>query len=239
MLTARQWTGLAAIGYTIAFNIPFSILASTFDYPDVLRRPAGEVLTLFAVGGAPLVLTWYAFVLVAVLLLPMAIALAMRPAWVVQHPALSLGAAIAGGLSALAQAIGLSRWVFVIPEVARNYADPAATDASRQMAETAFSTLNLYGGVAIGEHIGQLFLALFLLLVGVLQARTGYWLRAVIGLMAAAAIFVGTGEGLAIALGSPGEVFGMITIAGFLLLTAWLLVTGASDLRPQEATRRS
>ena len=28
------------IGFAIAFNVPFSVLASTFDYPDVLRRPA-------------------------------------------------------------------------------------------------------------------------------------------------------------------------------------------------------
>jgi hypothetical protein len=71
-----------------------------FDYPAVLRRPAGEILTLFNAGGTRLILTWHAFAFLALLFVPLA------------------------------------------------------------AAEGTFNLINLYGGVAIGEHIGQLMTAL-------------------------------------------------------------------------------
>lgn len=73
----RPVTGLAAIAVAIGFNVPFAILGATFEYPDVLRRPAGEVLELFAQGGAPLTLTWHAFALSALALAPLAFALTL------------------------------------------------------------------------------------------------------------------------------------------------------------------
>jgi hypothetical protein len=42
---------------------------------------------------------------------------------------------------------------------------------------------------------------------------------------------LGTGEGLAIALGRSGEVFSFATITGFLVLSLWLIVTGLGLLR--------
>ena len=43
--------------------------------------------------------------------------------------------------------------------------------------------------------------------------------------------FLGTGEGVAIALGADGEAFAVATIGGFLWLTVWLLATGVGLLR--------
>lgn len=43
--------GLATIGEALLFNLAFARLASGFDYPDILRRPAEEVLARFAEGG--------------------------------------------------------------------------------------------------------------------------------------------------------------------------------------------
>ena len=100
MPISRPATGLAAIALAIAFNIPFSILASTFSYPDILRRPAAEVLGLFSAGGSPLVLTWYAFMLVALALVPMSVALAITPQRLLTSPGRVVGAAICGGTSA-------------------------------------------------------------------------------------------------------------------------------------------
>lgn len=36
------------------FNVTFAILARTFDYPDILRRPTDEVLARFRAGGSRL-----------------------------------------------------------------------------------------------------------------------------------------------------------------------------------------
>lgn len=223
--------GMTTLVFAIAFNIPFSLLGFIFDYPAVLRRPAGEVLSLFHAGGATLVLTWHAFALAALALVPLAIALSIRSDRLARFPALTIGAAIAGSLAGLTQAIGLWRWVFVIPGLSRDYIDPATTEATRLAAEQTFTVLNLYGGVAIGEHIGQLLTALFVLLLSLVQWRDAWRITASIGFMAAAAIACGTTEGLMIALGQPGDLFGLITIAGFLGLTVWLISTGIALLR--------
>lgn len=223
--------GLAAIAYAIAFNIPFSVLSATFDYPAVLRRPPGEVLALFHAGGAQLILIWHAFAFIALLFVPFAAALSLRGDRVARYPALAIGAAIAGGLAGLAQAIGLWRWVFVVPALAAAYVDPAASDASRSAIEGTFSLINLYGGVAVGEHIGQLLTALFVALVTAVEFAEAHYVTGCLGVAAAAAIAVGTGEGLALALGRSGDSFGLVTVAGFLLLTVWLIASGIGILR--------
>lgn len=231
MTNRRPVTGLSAIVLAIIFNVPFSILAATYNYPDVLRGPAGEALDLFAAGGASLILTWHAFALSALALAPMAIALSLTPARVASKPALSIGAAILGALAGVAQAMGLWRWVFVIPELARTHADPNATPEAKLAAEQAFAILNQYGGVAIGEHLGQLLTALFVLLLACAQWSEKARISAVIGFATALAIAAGTGEGLAIALGQSGEMFSLATIGGFLGLTLWLIATGIGLLR--------
>ena len=40
------------IALPIAFNAAFAGLALAFDYPDILRRPTGEVLERFRAGGS-------------------------------------------------------------------------------------------------------------------------------------------------------------------------------------------
>lgn len=229
--TRRPLLGLATIAFAIAFNAPYSILAATFDYPGVLRRPAGEILTLFNAGAAELILTWHAFGLAAFLLIPLSILLSLRGDRIAAAPSLAMGAAIAGSLAGLTQVLGLWRWVFVVPSLARAYVDPASTDAAKAGAEAAFNLINLYGGVAVGEHLGQLLTALFVLLLSLVQWREGHRVTAVTGVVTTAAIVVGTGEGLAIALGRSGEVFGPFTTVGFLGLTVWLIMAGVRLVR--------
>ena len=232
-IPARSGAGAGAIALGLAFNVPFSLLAISYDYPDILRRPAAEALDRFAMGGPGLILTWYAFGLTALAFVPVAVALSLTAPRLQRWPALAVGAAVAGALAGLTQAIGLMRWVFVIPGLARAHADARATPDARAAAERAFDLLNAYGGVAIGEHLGQLLTALFVLMLSRLQWLEGRRMTAAVGLASAAALVVGSGEALAIALERSGEVFGLITIAGFLGLTAWLLLTGAGLFRGQ------
>jgi hypothetical protein len=233
MATARPITGAGAIAFAIMFNVPFSILAATYDYPDTLRRPAGEALDLFAAGGAQLLMTWHAFALSALALAPLAIALSLTPERVKERPALAIGSAITGALAGLAQAIGLWRWVFVVPGLANAHANGDAE--TQRAAERAFDILNQYGGVAIGEHLGQWLTALFILMLALAQWRERARISAVIGFIASALIAVGTHEGVAIALGRPGEMFAMITIAGFIAFSVWLITTGIGLFRTARA----
>jgi hypothetical protein len=127
--------------------------------------------------------------------------------------------------------MGLWRWVFVVPGLARAHADPSSSTETQRAAEQTFDLINQYGGVAIGEHLGQLLTALFVLQLGVLQWREGSRLSARLGIATAVAIVMGTNEGLAIALGLSGELFVLATIAGFLGLTAWLIAAGIGLMR--------
>ena len=226
--TARRQTllGVSAIALAILFNGPYAVLAMSFDYPQVLRLPAGEVLDRFASGGPGLVLTWSGFALAALALTPMALALSLSSDRIRRAPALSIGAAVVGALAGVTQAMGLMRWVFVVPDLARDHMSPEA--GVRAAAEQGFSLLNAFGGMAIGEHLGQLLTALFVLLLALTQAGEGRRITAGLGLTTAVAIGLGTGEGLAMALGGDGGLFSLATIGGFLGLTAWLITTGAA-----------
>lgn len=227
-MASPRMTGFAAIALGIGFNVPYAILAAIFDYPQILRQPAVTVLARFAAGGPALVWAWYAFMLAALALIPVALWLSIDADRLVRRPALAIGAGLAGALAGLAQAIGLARWVFVIPILARR---PGAGFAAH-----GFDVINAYGGIAIGEHIGQLLTALFAAQLAALQRAEGHTILARVGLVSAAGIAAGTGEGLALSLDGGGGPFAVATIIGFLALSLWLVATGWTLARtPTEA----
>jgi Domain of unknown function (DUF4386) len=229
----RTLLGAAALILAIAFNLPFALLAANFDYPDILRRPAGEVLDAFAAGGDPLILTWYAFALCAVGLIVFAPALAMATADWTRRPGLAVSAALFGALAGLAQAIGLFRWVFAVPALALLHVDPATDAATRASLETAFTLLNGWGGVAIGEHLGQILTLVWVALAALQALSNGQRFArpaAAIAAVAVAGIGVGLGEGVSIALGHEAPLLAMATVAGYLAFSLWLIVNGAGFL---------
>lgn len=229
----RRATGVAAIMLAVVFNIPYAILASVYDYPGILRSPPAEALDRFAAGGSFLILVWHDFAMAALALAPLSIALAITPSRLRDAPGLAISAAIMGAMAGLAQAIGLWRWVFVVPQLARTHIDPASLPADRAAAERAFELLNAYGGVAIGEHLGQVLTAMFVATLATLQWRERAKMTAIGGFVTALALVVGTNEGLAMALGESGDAFALATIGGFLGLTVWLIATGVGLLRRQ------
>lgn len=234
MSASAKTTGLAAIALAIGFNIPFSILGSTFDYPDILRQPAAIVLERFQTGGGGLVLTWYAFMLSAVLMVPVAAALARETRELADRPTLRTIAILSGTTAGLLQAIGLSRWVFVVPGLARIQADPAATEAARAQAQASFELLNSWGGVAIGEHLGQIFTVMFVAALAIAQLGSMLKLMksaGVAGILAALMIAAGLGEGAAIAMDTDPGMLGLFTVVGYIVFTLWLILTGAALLR--------
>ncbi|MBR7621046.1 DUF4386 family protein [Phenylobacterium sp. 20VBR1] len=226
-------TGLAAIALAVGFNIPYAALASLYEYPAILRRPAADALDLFAAGGPPLVLAWIGFMLAALAMVPLATALAITPQRLTARPALAVGAAVSGALAGLAQAIGLSRWVFAVPALAE--AHLTGSPEARLSAEHAFDLLNAWGGVAIGEHLGQLLTAAFVLQVALLQRAERRTIAGLLGLTTTALLLAGAAEGPAVALGVSGEAFALTTIAGFLALTLWLIATGVGLIRVPRA----
>ena len=230
--TLRRLAGVLLILTPIAFNLLFTLLSVTFEYPDILREPAGYVLEQFDAGGAGLVATWYGFMLTAVLFVPLV---------VLVHRVLAgdgreadepfyLGLATAFGVVAgVVQFLGLARWPFLVPYLADSYTDPASSEATRESVAVIFEAFNRYAGVAVGEHLGYLFTGLWTALVALavlrspLFGRLGRWFG-LLGLVSAAGILAGTSEFVGFTLAAD-----VVTVA-YILWSVWLLAFGIALL---------
>ncbi len=105
--------GVLLLPLPVAFNVAFGVLAATFDYPDILRRPTHEVLARFRQGGTKLLLWWWIFALTAAALAPLAVLVA-RALDEASGTLLVVGATV-GVLAGLVQLLGLIRWPFLVP----------------------------------------------------------------------------------------------------------------------------
>jgi hypothetical protein len=112
-----------------------------------------EVLERFRAGGSGLILLWWAFMLSGLLLIAGAVLLGQSLGFGGIVP---LATAI-GVLAGLVQMLGLLRWVYVVPGLARSYADPTLGPEQREVHATVFRALRQYLGVGVGEHLGYLF----------------------------------------------------------------------------------
>src|SRR5215212_4494886 len=159
---ARVVTALLLITVPILFNLFFFLLQASFDYPGILRQPSEEVLSRFAAGGSSLIAIWYGFAMVPALFIPAAVLL--RRAFPDTTPLLDLATPFAV-VAGLVQLLGLVRWPFLVPELARTALDPASSEASRAAAVTVFEAFHQYAGVAVGEHLGYLFTGAWTLVI--------------------------------------------------------------------------
>lgn len=219
-MTTAQLTGILLVLVPLMFNIVFFLLQRTFDYPDILRRPTGEVLTRFQEGGARLIALWYAFVLASLFFLPVAILTPQvlapdRPLFVVSATAIGL-------LAGLVQTLGLVRWPFVVPYLARAYSSPTATQVTRDAVTVVFQAFHRYAGAAVGEHLGYLFTSLWTVLIAVAMTHSPLfpaWMGW-IGLIPALGIFLGLFEEVGF---KPA---GAINAISYVLWSIWLVAAG-------------
>jgi hypothetical protein len=227
--------GLGLIVLGVGMNIPFAVLGATFDYPDILRRPTAEVLARFQAGGPALIFTWYAFAAAALGLVPVALLVhdALAPSDGRRgSPGLRL-ATLAGLGAGLVQAMGLIRWVFVVPGLARTYADPCANESARAAAEVAFESLHQFAGVALGEHLGQIGTALWAALVTreLQRGRMVPGWTAWVGFGGAGLVALGLTEGFATVIAFDPGWFGLATPVGYIALSVWMVAVGVSFVR--------
>ena len=166
----RRLTGILFVIGAVLVNIPYTLLIMNFDYPDILRQPTGQILTRFQEGGTGLIFTWLAFAWVG---LPLLMAIVMLQGVLQREdvPYLWSGT-VAGIIGGIAQMIGLLRWTFVVPVLAGTYADPTASAAAKESAVVVFQAIHQYGGVVLGEHIGQTFTIIWMVLISLAMFRS-------------------------------------------------------------------
>jgi hypothetical protein len=235
-LQLARTTGILLILLVVLSNIPYMLLIQTFGYDDILREPVDVVLTQFHAGGTRLILTWFTFGLAALLFVPASLLLHQVMNWQMQRndlPYLPI-ATLMGTLSGILQAIGLMRWVFVVPVLANIYTAPTASATTHDAVSVVYQAVHQYGGVVIGEHLGQTLLIGWTIGVG-LTMRTSPLFKSWVawwGLFTTPLLLLGQSELLATVI--PEMPIVETTPIGFILWEVWLLVVGVSLLRVPE-----
>lgn len=208
---SRRVTAALLVAGAVVVNAAFLGLGAVFDYPEILNRPAADVLATFhdnrlVISGLFLLLATGAALLAPI---------SLRVGRLGQSAALR--ASIPVGLAAAAvQVIGLLRWPLLVPGL--DPADPSASDT--------FDTLHLVLGTVIGETLGYALTAVWTVLVAVGLSRSllGRPLAAV-GVVSAAMIATGTVEPLGVPL------VGLTNFTGYIVWSAWLIAVAVVLLR--------
>jgi len=210
------------------FNTTFALLGKRFEYPDILRKPVTEILDRFRAGGSSLILLWWMFMLSGLLLIPAVVLLGQALGLTGIVPlAVSVGV-----LAGLVQMLGLLRWVYLVPSLARTNADRAIGSGEREATVAVFQAMHQYLGVGVGEHLGYLFTGLWSVLTGVAIVGTALipvWIGWV-GIVVGGGLIVGSAEFL-----GPKEEHGW-ALAGtaipvlYIAWSLWLLAMGIALL---------
>jgi Domain of unknown function (DUF4386) len=229
-MSSATAAGVLLVVLPLAFNAAFAGLAATFDYPDILRRSTDDVLARFRAGGTRLVLLWWAFALTAVALAPLAVLLSA--ALDGADDDLRDLATTAGVLAALVQFLGLIRWPFLVPYLARLAADPDAGPARREAVDIVFQSFNRYLGVAVGEHLGYLITGGWSILVGaaVTQSTVAPSWLGVLGIAVGALLVLCSLEFVGPFEPAGWKLAGTLTPITYVAWSLWLIATGIALL---------
>ena len=215
--------GVLLVAEAILSFAPVIVLGGAIGWPASLGQPAAQQLAAIAAAPGAVALGYGLYLLYSLLIAPLMIGLAARLAGGLHGP-LAASAAAFAALSALARAIGILRWLSVMPVLASAHASGGAS--SRALIELVFDALNKYGG-GIGEVLGVsvlMALSLGLLCVGALRGGgLPRWL-AVAGIAVALLL-------LALAAPAFGLPFAPPVAAAVSALSLWMLAAGVALLR--------
>ena len=222
--------GAFLIFLPIAFNVFFFLLARRFDYPAILRSPTEEILSRFYAGGVGLKLLWFGFMLTAALFAPLAVLMGqvLSPDDLAVVPT----ATVVGVLAAVVQFLGLARWPFLVPSLARTHIDPNSTPAMREATKVVFDAFHRYFGVGIGECLGYLFTGAWSLLVGTAMLRSSAfdawlgWAGIIVGLF----LVIGSLEFVGRFEEQGWKLAGAIVPIAYIAWSLWLTISGIALL---------
>jgi hypothetical protein len=147
---AARATGVLLIAVALLAFAPVLVLGSAIGWPASLRLPAAQQLSLLHAHGAAVTTGYGLYLLYSLLLAPTIIGLAALVLGGLQRP-LAVTVVAFAALSALARAIGILRWLTVMPALATAHA--GADAPTRAQIELVFTAVTLYGG-GIGEVLG-------------------------------------------------------------------------------------
>lgn len=227
---SRTVAGGFLIGVPILFNVGFTLLAQRFDYPDVLRQPTHEALERFRAGGSSLLVIWWVFALSAVLFAPLVVLLAGE--FGDADGAVVALSVVVGVLAALVQFLGLIRWPFLVPYLAREAQDAEPASARGEAVDVVFQSFNRYLGVAVGEHLGYTLTGAWSILAGVALLESDAvpgWLG-VIGVVIGPLFLVSAVEFIGRFEPAGWKLAGQLTPIAYIAWSLWLIALGVALL---------
>jgi Domain of unknown function (DUF4386) len=206
------------------------MLARRFDYPDVLRQSTDDVLHRFREGGSSLLMIWWGFALSALLFAPLAVLVGTQLGDA-DGSVVALSVVI-GVLVSLVQLLGLIRWPFLIPYLARE-ADGAAPGSARGEAiDVVFQSFHRYLGVGVGEYLGYSLTGAWSILTGVALIQSNAvpgWLG-VIGVVIGPLFLLSSFEFLGRFEPAGWKLAGQVTPVAYILWSVWLIAVGVAFL---------
>jgi hypothetical protein len=165
----RVVAALLIVDALLAFA-PVVILGTTIGWPASLSLPAAQQLALIGAHPGAVATGYGLYLLYSLLIAPAMIGLAALAFGGLHRPFAATVAAFAA-LSALARAIGILRWLTVMPALATAHA--VATPDERAQIELVFTAITRYGG-GVGEVLGVgllMSVAVGALAIGAFRAR--------------------------------------------------------------------
>ena len=205
------------IAGAIALFIPYTMLSLIFEYPDILRQDTAIILTKFHEGGSRLIWTWFAFAITGIPLLPAYILLGQK---LESQAPLMRTATTIGVIGLVVQMVGLLRWTFVVPVLADTFTS-ATDEPTKAAAMMAFKTIHQFGGVILGEYLGQLFTIAWTVMVTLSFAKLKLFPKWVNGLGLVSSLIYLLAQAELFATVMPG--FPVWEMAGFIGSTLWLV----------------
>ena len=225
VLIRRQAAIFLIIEFLLIFA-PLIILGAAINWPTSLDEPASVNLPLILEQYMATMTGYFIYLVYSLLFWPMAY-LTGR-AIVIGDTENTLFRVASGfaALSTLARTLGIVRWLFAMPVLARMYINPATTENFKENISIVYEMLNAYAG-GIGELLGvSLFASIWLVLISILLIRSSHWPNwlGYFGLIVAASLLLNLFEMIGIDMGA------MISISET-LQHFWMLATAVVFLR--------
>jgi hypothetical protein len=216
-MSPRRTAALMVVA-AVVVNVAFTALGAVFDYPDVLKQPAGDVLAAFRASQPAVTAGFLALALGAAMLAPVAVGVGRLSGARAMRCAVPVGIA-----AAVVQVVGLLRWPLLVPGWAATAAgdDPAAAASARE----AFGTANRVLGNLVGETGGYLLTAAWTALVlAALGTAFAGRLFVALGAVSATLILAGVLSPLDLAIVDTANFAGYVLWSGWLVVFAVVLV---------------
>ena len=183
---ASRTAALLLFGQFAAMWSAFFILAPAINWPASLDLPPAEILPLIREQSTAVFSGYLSYLIHALLLIPIA---ALMPKALGMSEASGRTSLLMGGLAGFAKALGITRWIFLMPGLAIAYTAPGADAATQASIAVVYQAFNAYAG-GVGEILGVgLFAGLWTLFLSSALITSGKRILGGTGIVAALLLF--------------------------------------------------